>query len=530
MSKFLIEARDVTYQRVGPVENYTNFEAILRYNAVGSWSLTIPGNSPDVNYLQPGGGIIARIDGQDEVAFSGPITKISRRWDEGDQGAGSVTVSGVTDDQLLFERVTYPRPDKGLDEQTDDRYILVSNAGTLMELLVSENCGPDALPHRQYPELDIANGSSFGGPAIVSTRFDVVGEKLQEIANTQRIGFRVRQNDENRLDFEMFMPRDKSELVFGRQYGNLQAYSYDIEAPTATRLVFACQGEGKDRYFADATYDSFLVERIDDRDSRIVYNADFGSIDRLDSPEAYRATITEFYYADAELTFTGTGVRVYGQNSGASAMNGFYQLDTGAGEAIQIPANAPPRTLYLELNNLPYGQHHLLLGSTHQGLVIDYIDVLDERVVGDWRRKSERFYDRRDIPVAWNAAHDELINPGETDSGGNPLPADPNIYIPMLDQATNEAWEENGPKASLSMSPIDTESIQYGRDYRIGDTVTVDIDGGTFTEVLREVRLSDGDDGPRISPTIGDSQASTTPTLYKTVRHLWSKVRRLEAQ
>jgi hypothetical protein len=162
-------------------------------------------------------------------------------------------------------------------------------------------------------------------------------------------------------------------------------------------------------------------------------------------------------------------------------------------------------------------------------MLLDYIEILDERTIADWRRNSERFYDRRDIPVSWDFAHTNLIDPGNV-VDGVPQPADPAIYRPILDQATLEAWDENGPKASLSLSPIDTQAVRYGRDYRVGDIVTVDVNGVLFSEVLREVRLSDGDDGPRITPTIGDSQASSTPNLYKTVRQLWTKVRRLEAR
>lgn len=528
MPKFIIEARDIQYQRIGLIENYTNFEGIIRHNAVGAWSLTVPGGTPEVAHLQPGNGIIVRIDGQSEVAFSGPITAISHQWDESNRGDGSVTVSGVTDDQLLFERVTYPIPANGLDNQTDDRNIRIAIAGHLMQLLVSENCGPDARPERIYPELDVADSSMIGDWASVSTRFDVLGEVLQEIANSQGLGFRVRQGNSDRLLFEVFVPRDKTDLVFGKRYGNLQAYSYDIAAPTATRLIFACQGEGKDRYFKDAVYNPFLVETWDDRDSRIRYTGEF---DRISDNAAYRQTMTILNPGDeAALTFTGTGIRMYGTAIINLPSNNYVYLDGSPSPiGFEIPPTLGKRVLLYEIGGLAYGQHTIRF-EADDGFWIDYIEILDERVLADWRRNSERFYDRRDIPVAWNPEHTSLINPGEKDENDKPLPADPAVYWPMLDQATLEAWEDNGPRASLSMTPIDTATTRYGRDYRVGDIVTVDINGAPFTEVLREVRLVDGDDGPRVVPTIGDSQASSTPTLYRTVRRLWSKVRKLEAR
>lgn len=530
MPRFIIEARDIAYNRIGLVENYVSFEGIIRHNAVGSWSLTVPGGTPEVGYLQPGNGVIVRIDGQDDVAFSGPITKIARQWSDSDQGPGSVTVSGVTDEQLLFERVTYPIPANDLDHQTDDRHITLSNVGTLMEILVRENCGPDARPERIYPELDVADGVLIGGPASVSTRFDVLGEKIQELANSQGLAFRVRQgNNGERLLFDMFTPEDKSDLIFGRQYGNLQAYDYDLEAPTATRVIFAAQGEGKDRYFQDAVYDPWLVETWDDRDPRITYSA---SVEKTPNTEAYRGTYSELDVLGRTMTFnlTGTGFRLYGRHQSTFAHTNNITID-GVGPSFfntTGPENTPRVMLY-EHDGLTYGAHNISIDATY-GFWLDYIEIIDDRILADWRRNSERFYDRRDIPVAWNAAHTSLVDPGELDGGGIPLPADPAVYGPLLDQATLEAWDENGPKGSLSMTPIDTEAVKYGRDYQVGDIVTVDIDGTLFTEILREVRLSDGSDGPRITPTIGDTQASSTPTLYRTVRRLWSKVRKLEAQ
>lgn len=525
MPKFIIEARDTTYKRIGLVENYTSFEAIIRHNAVGTWSLTVPGSAPEIAHLQPGNGIIVRIEGQAGIAFSGPITKISRSWNESDQGSGSATISGVTDDQLLFERITYPVPMNDLDGQTIDRIIFVSNVGTLMELLVSDNCGPDALEERQYPELDITPGGLIGGPATVSTRFDVLGEVLQELANSNALGFNVRQTSEDRLLFDMFTPQDKSDLVFGREFGNLQGYSYDIEAPTATRIIFACQGEGRDRYLEDAEYDPYVSETLDDRDDRMLYSS--GATIGADG-DCYRGTYTNVDHADARVYFTGTGIRVYGESAGSWLANGAV-IDGDTENTVDIDEPGPgSRQLLHETSNLLYGEHNLRI-SGWTGLRLDYVEILDERTLTDWRRNSERFYDRRDIPVSWNAAHDALIDPGNV-VAEVPQPADPAVYRPILDQAALEAWEENGPKASLSLSPIDTETVKYGRDYRVGDIVTVEIDGARFSEVLREVRLSDGSDGPRITPTIGDSQASSTPNLYKTVRQLWTKVRRLEAR
>lgn len=529
MPRFILEARDQLYNRVGLVENYMSFEAILRLNAPGSWTLTIPAGAPEVAVLKQGCGLIAHIEGQEDVAFSGPITSISYQWDASAQGAGTVTVSGVTDEQLLWERLAYPIPDKGLDEQTDDRWILLGNAQVLMESLVRDNCGSTALEHRRYPELDFApSDEPLGTFASVSTRFDILGEKLKELADSQGLAFQIRQNkDDDRLVFRVFQPEDKRDLVFSKTLGNLQGFSYDIASPSATRVVFACQGEGKFRYFHDVDFSTGVVSRWDDRDSRLTYT---GNWVQQEDPDAYSGTLTRSSVLgdDFTLTFSGTGIRLYGMREDNPSASGSYSIDGGPVTTFPLTGVPPetPRQLLLELTGLPRTTHQFAFEAVYW-VWIDYIEIIDEELQsgGEWAHRGERFYDRRDIPVAWNSTHTSLIDPSN-----NNAPANASVYLPLIEQATLEAWDDVGARSSLSMTPIDTELAMYGRDYRLGDIVTVDINGQQVTDILREVRLSDGDEGPRVTPTIGDPQATSTPGLYTTIRRLWSRMRKLEAQ
>jgi hypothetical protein len=99
-----------------------------------------------------------------------------------------------------------------------------------------------------------------------------------------------------------------------------------------------------------------------------------------------------------------------------------------------------------------------------------------------------------------------------------------------LDQAADEAIAESAATASLSISPVDTPSLRYGHDYEVGDIVSVLVDGQLITDVLREVHLSDGDDGPAIKPLVGTDGATETPTIYREIRKLWNSLRKLEAR
>jgi hypothetical protein len=60
---------------------------------------------------------------------------------------------------------------------------------------------------------------------------------------------------------------------------------------------------------------------------------------------------------------------------------------------------------------------------------------------------------------------------------------------------------------------------------------TVSIDGVSFSDVLREIRLTDSlEDGATISPLVGTDGATETPELYKRVRELETALRQLEAR
>ncbi|MEU4579982.1 siphovirus ReqiPepy6 Gp37-like family protein [Nonomuraea sp. NPDC023979] len=403
MPKFFVEARDAFYTRVGVVEQYTSLDVISRFNAVGSWSLTVPADSSEAAILQPGGGIIVWIDGVSWPVMSGSITAVAHAWSADQPGRGQVTYSGVSDEWLLWSRITLPVPANEIGNQTADRYSFSGPAAAALRELVAVNAGPQARPDRIIPNLDVP-AVFFGRPVDIGTRFDVLGVKLAEVAESAGIGWRLRQGASDRVTFQPYTPlvHDDGEVVFSASAGTLASYSYRLTAPAANRIVLAAQGEGRNRW----------LQQYDD------------------------------------------------------------------------PATAPH----------------------------------------EWfRTPVERFADRRDIPVARGA------NGSPVDPDNTALPADPQA-LAQLDQAAAEVIAESQALAELSVTPIDTDTQRYGVHYQVGDVVTVDVHGRIITDVLREVRLTDGADGPRVQPVVGTTGASATPGLYRDVRRIWNSIRKLEAR
>lgn len=402
MPKFFIEARDAFLKRIGVVEQYTSVQVISRFNNVGSWTLTVPADSREAELLNPGCGIIVWVEGVPYPVMSGPVSSITHSWSADQSGAGQIVYTGVSDETLLWSRVTLPVPGAAINAQTADRYSVSGTASLALAELVDVNAGPNARADRVIPQLEVSS-VAIGAPVAVSTRFDVLGAKLEEVAASVGIGWRLRQGLSEALLFEPFLPRvhDAGEVTFSPAAGNLASYRYKLSAPTATRAVVAAQGEGRDRWLAE--YDS----------------------------------------ADASE---------------------------------------------------------------------------------DWARTPiERFVDRRDIPVA-RGASGSPVDPDDTSQ-----PADPQA-LAELDQGAAEALAESRELGELSVTPIDTNHFRYGVNYSVGDVVTVDIRGNLITDVLREVRLSDGDEGPRVTPVIGTDGATSTPGIYREIRRIWNSIRKLEAR
>ncbi|GAA2665186.1 Gp37-like protein [Nonomuraea recticatena] len=532
MPKFIIEARGPAYQRIGLVEQYTDFTAIIRYCDVGTWTLEVPANAKEAALLQPGHGIIVRLNGQTEPLFSGPITSQTRKWSADDPGPGSITYSGVTDEWLLWQRITYPVPANDVLNQTADRYVATGIAGSVLVDLVAKNAAAGARPERRYDALDTL-ASASGSTISTNTRFDVLGQKCQEIALASGLGFRVRQGINDRLRFEVFVPQDRSvEAVFGQQYSNINSYEWKLTAPQADTIIMACQGEGKYRYVVQRDYKADVVELLNSDAGRIVYAGTWtNQVSTIgDYGNEYQRTVVAG--STATLNFTGTGVRWFTRQAQASSAQGggtVQVLIDGQSQGTVSPTRGDstvvPRYLGYERGNLPYGQHTITLVHQSGTSAVDYFEILDQRLSNtNWRMNGERFIDRRDIPVAYNLNR-EPINPDTS------APAVPGEYMLQLDQAEREAWEDLAPKGALSMSPIDSDQLQFGRDYGLGDRVTVDIDGNPISDILREVRLSDSSsEGPRVAPLLGSSGATETPTLYRQVRRIWDSIKKLEAR
>lgn len=139
-----------------------------------------------------------------------------------------------------------------------------------------------------------------------------------------------------------------------------------------------------------------------------------------------------------------------------------------------------------------------LVGGQGQGAARTIVEVSTGD--GGWGMRAEAFADRRD-----------------TDDAA------------QLMQAGQDALAQSGPAASLAIEPIDLPALAYGRDYQVGDVVSVLVDDTTVVDVLREVKIGwSAREGETITPQVGTAGASSTPALYGRVADVARRVGLLE--
>ncbi|MFE5542770.1 siphovirus ReqiPepy6 Gp37-like family protein [Streptomyces sp. NPDC056534] len=152
---------------------------------------------------------------------------------------------------------------------------------------------------------------------------------------------------------------------------------------------------------------------------------------------------------------------------------------------------------------------------------------IDAEAEAEWGVQIEAFIDRRDLPI--------VADP----TTGAPTKANLSVTDQQfataqqaLIEAADTALAEGARNGNFQIYPIDTEQVKFGRDYFVGDLVTVSIDDTEYTDIVREVSITVEDGGrvQTVAPSIGEQGSGNPLNLYKTVFEMREKLRRLEAR
>ena len=127
-------------------------------------------------------------------------------------------------------------------------------------------------------------------------------------------------------------------------------------------------------------------------------------------------------------------------------------------------------------------------------------EVLDTQTISDWGARTETFIDRRDTSDATE-----------------------------MDQSGTEETINNGPMTGLTIKTVDTPNLMFGRDYQLGDKVSLPEFG--ISDILRGVDISwSASAAPAIESTVGTWTKTGTPRLIQKLAQLQIKVAALQAK
>ncbi len=262
MSTWRTLIRDGSRAVVGERTDWTSLTVVEKFNDVSTWSITYPGLTDPV---PANGGLLIYRNGQ--LLVSGPPVSTATLQNATYPG-GLVTVSGVSDDTVLAERVCYPDPTHASSTQTaaaaDSR---TGVAETIVRQYVDLNAGPSAITARQVSGLTLAPNGTQGA---TNSGAPNMGFRLSELITAlllpAGLGWRVVPNGSG-LQFQVYVPRDLTGLVrFGWDLGNVDSLEYTVYLPTATREIVGSSGTGTSKTYtevADTGLETLIGRRIE---------------------------------------------------------------------------------------------------------------------------------------------------------------------------------------------------------------------------------------------------------------------------
>lgn len=283
-SPYTIEVRDANRVRTGQIDRLTALELTPVFNDIGGWTLTMPKGTAQAASLVKGGWINVMTGTQPVLAGQVLGLKVTRSSSE--TFSGTLTAYGSTAETLL-KVLAWPAPGLALASQNVDYDRQVGAGETVIKHYVNANAGPGALVDRRIPGLVVAADSAAGSTVIGAARMTpLVPDLIGPLATSAGLGFRVLFNAAGNLEFQTYVPVDRSASArFAIDLGNLTSYEHTEEAPKTSVAVVGGTGDGAARTYRQVI-DSDAITAWGVRTETFVDSSSAASTDEMDQAGA----------------------------------------------------------------------------------------------------------------------------------------------------------------------------------------------------------------------------------------------------
>ncbi|ARZ66917.1 hypothetical protein SMD11_1256 [Streptomyces albireticuli] len=489
------EPRQGERQILGEIDTWIKLDFSVRFNAAGTWQLLVKSGTDQDSLLRQGRGIVIYQEGVPTPVFSGQIDAFERYWTvDQHTGPGSVFVGGKCDNDLVSGFLAFPGISGAGTGQTavlplaeQYRGQDTRPAGGPLGQAIWAECdmafGARALPDRRIEGLDVGPNTPIGAAVTETLRFDPLGTLFEKWLKDKRIGYRLAwSHDTKKIELHLYECRDRSgEVRFSPDLGNLRQYEWQLKAPAVTRAIVACQGEGHDRY---------LYQQVDTEGETQWSIRREQLIDRRDIP------LRTGPDGKPELIVKKTS-------------DGTEDLGTGPDGKEWTPQLAAAKaTLATAAKAVAEAEEKVRAATTDQEKAAAATALSQAKS----KESAAQLAVTAAIPAAKTAAFTH--------------------YVKAVEDAAAQVLKQGEKSGHFQIYPIDTEQCKFGRDYFVGDIVTVVADGEERQDIVKEVGVSVEDGGrvQSVTPKIGDQGTGEPLNLYKTVWEMKEKLRRLESR
>jgi hypothetical protein len=604
MTNYVLRVRDSGLNIVGEVDDYADFQGVVRFNAVGSWLMTLRDTSPAIPLLALGGGIVLVREGT--VLLSGPI----RHWERRGGMTKQLVLGGPDDmcwlqDRLALPVVTFPYSawTQALSPTPQVYWRLSEPSGSTATDVMGNVNGTYAGVTTYNAAALVDDASAIKGALLAASTGTVRGNSQPagmgtgNTAKAIRSVFQIAANPAGTIVLGMygssitggkclFIQMDSSGRISAGNatVGTANSAAVALNTPHVAWALYdgagtiACYLDGvavgtvAGTLSLNATGNSPVVNGdpadTSFRGEVVCQDCAWFASNMSGAQILSDWNIARSRYAYSQYdTRTGTGSTILRQyvdkNAGPGArsdrVNPLITLaaDPAVGSSVTGNARFDPlmtpdgsgllQTLARQAGDLGFN-----LVQSGTSLVFSVYQPSDKSAT---QKFSEALGNLADFSYAIDGPTANMVYVGgggdgtarvirETSDATSIstyrrieqfLDRRDSSDTAVLDAAASDMVTTSKISTNLSITPVDTPSRTYATDYGLGDKVTVVIDAGTITDVVREVGLNlSTPDNDVITPSIGNPASGQVvdlaDRLRDQVRDVQARLARLEGR